>query len=138
MRLYIVSFPTTLTTSLPDDAPATTPPLRSQRYFPDGKVRKEIKEKRLRSLSLYKTKKDFSELAKYGIDGNGDIQNKLKGRRRRIGIVELEKGRTDTVTENARRDVAFAELKAEVVKLRDDNEENEQQIQDISPKEVVI
>ncbi|EXX78431.1 hypothetical protein RirG_015050 [Rhizophagus irregularis DAOM 197198w] len=34
-------------------------------------------------------------------------------------------------------DVTFAELKAEVVKLRDDNEENERQILDISPKEVV-
>ncbi|CAB4417383.1 unnamed protein product [Rhizophagus irregularis] len=32
IRLYIISFPTTLTTSLPDDALATTPPLRSQRF----------------------------------------------------------------------------------------------------------
>jgi len=38
-------------------------------------------------------------------------------------IEELEKGRTDTVAENARRDDAIAELKAEVVKLKDDNEE---------------
>ncbi|UZO23356.1 uncharacterized protein OCT59_015697 [Rhizophagus irregularis] len=32
ISLYIISFPTTLTTSLPDDALATTPPLRSQRF----------------------------------------------------------------------------------------------------------
>ena len=32
------------------------------------------------------------------------------------------------VAKNARRDDAIAELKAEVVKLRDDNEESKQQI----------
>lgn len=42
-------------------------------------------------------------------------------------IEELEKGRTNTVAENVRRDNAISELKAEVVKLRDDNEENKQQ-----------
>ena len=36
----------------------------------------------------------------------------------------MEKNRTDTAIENARRDDAIAELKAEVVKLRDDNEED--------------
>src|SRR5204862_6854966 len=36
------------------------------------KLAKEIKEKRLRPFSSYKTKKDLKEvLAKYGIDGNG-------------------------------------------------------------------
>ncbi|CAG8558079.1 16627_t:CDS:2 [Rhizophagus irregularis] len=53
ISLYIISFPTTLTTSLPDDALATTPPLRSQRYFfkttwvfSDGKVRSEEEQER--------------------------------------------------------------------------------------------
>jgi hypothetical protein len=36
---------------------------------------------------------------------------------------ELEKSRINTDAKNARRDVEIAELKAEVVKLRDNNEE---------------
>ncbi|CAG8509827.1 1863_t:CDS:2 [Ambispora gerdemannii] len=52
-------------------------------------------------------------------------------------IEKLEKGRTDTVAENARRDNAIAELKAEVVKLRDNNEEGKQKTQDISSGEIV-
>jgi hypothetical protein len=49
----------------------------------------------------------------------------------------LEKNRTDTATENVRRDVEIAELKAGVMKLRDNNEENKQQTQDTSLEEVV-
>ena len=52
-------------------------------------------------------------------------------------IEELEKSRTDTVVENARHNNAIAELKAEVVKLRDNNKESKQQTQDISPGEVI-
>jgi hypothetical protein len=53
----------------------------------------------------------------------------------RSRIEELEKSRSDIAGENARRDDTIAELKAEVLKLRDDNEENKQ-TQDISPREV--
>ncbi len=38
--------------------------------------------------------------------------------------------------ENVRRDAEIAELKAEVVKLRDNNKENKQQAQDVSLEEV--
>ncbi|CAG8591181.1 1852_t:CDS:1, partial [Acaulospora colombiana] len=41
-------------------------------------------------------------------------------------IEELEKGRTDTVAENARCHNAISKLKAKVVKLRDDNVEGKQ------------
>uniref|UniRef100_U9STM9 Uncharacterized protein n=1 Tax=Rhizophagus irregularis (strain DAOM 181602 / DAOM 197198 / MUCL 43194) TaxID=747089 RepID=U9STM9_RHIID len=44
----------------------------------------------------------------------------------RSRIEELEKSRSDIAGENAKRDDAIAELKAEVLKLRDDNEENKQ------------
>ncbi|CAG8632641.1 1680_t:CDS:2, partial [Ambispora gerdemannii] len=55
----------------------------------------------------------------------------------RSRIEELEKDRSDVVAENGRRDDAIAELKAEVVKLRNDNEKIKQQTQDISLGEVV-
>ncbi|CAB4433245.1 unnamed protein product [Rhizophagus irregularis] len=41
-------------------------------------------------------------------------------------IEELEKNKADSSAENVRRDDAIAELKAEVVKLRDDNEGSNQ------------
>ena len=41
-------------------------------------------------------------------------------------IKELEKNKADSLAENVRRDDAIAELKAEVVKLRDDNEGSNQ------------
>jgi Skp family chaperone for outer membrane proteins len=44
----------------------------------------------------------------------------------RSRIEKLEKSRSDIAGENAKRDDAIAELKAEVLKLRDDNEKNKQ------------
>ncbi|GBC49026.2 kinase-like domain-containing protein [Rhizophagus irregularis DAOM 181602=DAOM 197198] len=41
-------------------------------------------------------------------------------------IEELEKNKEDSSAENVRRDVEIAEIKAEVVKLRDNNEESKQ------------
>ena len=55
----------------------------------------------------------------------------------------MEKCKVDSSAENVRRDVEFAELKAEVVKLaegtqaRDGNEESKQPTQDISPEVIV-
>ncbi|CAB4409958.1 unnamed protein product [Rhizophagus irregularis] len=63
--------------------------------------------------------------AKYGV-ATGEIVNLVRAEIK-SRIEELEKGRTNTVAENVRRDDAISELKAEVVKLRDDNEENKQQ-----------
>ncbi|CAG8680973.1 27552_t:CDS:2 [Racocetra persica] len=63
-------------------------------------------------------------------DENMKLRTEFKSR-----IEELEKSRSDIAGENARRDDAIAELKAEVLKLRDDNEENKQ-AQDISLEEV--
>ncbi|PKC17763.1 hypothetical protein RhiirA5_405448 [Rhizophagus irregularis] len=54
----------------------------------------------------------------------------------RSRIEELEKSRSDIAGENAKRDDAIAELKAEVLKLRDDNEENKQ-TQDL-PRKLTI
>jgi hypothetical protein len=55
-----------------------------------------------------------------------------EGQNRGVG-----ENKADSSAENVRRDDAIAELKAEVVKPRDDNEESKQLIQDISPEEVV-
>ncbi|POG79550.1 hypothetical protein GLOIN_2v1765502 [Rhizophagus irregularis DAOM 181602=DAOM 197198] len=63
--------------------------------------------------------------AEYGV-ATGEIVNLVRAEIK-SRIEELEKGRTNTVAENVRRDNAISELKAEVVKLRDDNEENKQQ-----------
>lgn len=63
--------------------------------------------------------------AKYGV-ATGEIVNLVRAEIK-SRIEELEKGMTNTVAENVRRDDAISELKAEVVKLRDDNEENKQQ-----------
>src|SRR3954467_6519572 len=52
-----------------------------------------------------------------------DVENaELKTR-----IEELKKNKADFLAENIRRDNAIAELKAEVVKLRDNNKESKQQ-----------
>ncbi|RIA93364.1 hypothetical protein C1645_735571 [Glomus cerebriforme] len=51
-----------------------------------------------------------------------DAENtKLKAR-----IKELEKNKKDFLAENVRHDVEIAEIKAEIVKLKDNNEENKQ------------
>ena len=59
------------------------------------------------------------------------VKHEAENAELRSRIEELENGRTDTVAENARRDDAIAELKAEVVKLRDDNEEGKWQTPEV-------
>lgn len=56
----------------------------------------------------------------------------------RSRIEQLERGRTDIVAENARRDDAIVELKAEVVKLRDDNEESKHKPKMFHPKKLLM
>ncbi|PKY57379.1 hypothetical protein RhiirA4_549631 [Rhizophagus irregularis] len=59
-----------------------------------------------------------------------DVENaELKAR-----IEELEISKADSSAENVRRDDAIAELKTEVVKLKDNNEESKRQTQDNSPE----
>ncbi|CAG8722490.1 627_t:CDS:2 [Rhizophagus irregularis] len=75
--------------------------------------------------SVLKAVENANVKAEYGV-ATGEIVNLVRAEIK-SRIEELEKGRTNTVAENVRRDNAISELKAEVVKLRDDNEENKQQ-----------
>ncbi|KAF0555156.1 hypothetical protein F8M41_017922 [Gigaspora margarita] len=65
---------------------------------------------------------------------NAELKTRIEG---------LEECKVDSSVENVRRDVEFAELRAEVVKLaegaqtRDGNEERKQPTQDISPEVIV-
>jgi hypothetical protein len=51
------------------------------------------------------------------------VKHEAENAELRNRIEELEKGRMNTVADNVRRDDEIAELKAEVVKLRDGNEQ---------------
>ncbi|PKC02887.1 hypothetical protein RhiirA5_402201 [Rhizophagus irregularis] len=71
-------------------------------------------------------KAKIAELLKQGVEENKrrDAENaELK-----IRIEELEKNKADSSAENVRRDVEITGIKAEIVKLRDNNEENKELI----------
>ncbi|PKC53845.1 hypothetical protein RhiirA1_478461 [Rhizophagus irregularis] len=71
-------------------------------------------------------KAKIAELLKQGVEENKrrDAENaELK-----IRIEELEKNKADSSAKNVRRDVEITGIKAEIVKLRDNNEENKELI----------
>ena len=88
----------------------------------------EIPELRRKFVEIETEKTELkvkiAELLKQGVEENKrcDAKNaKLKNR-----IKELEKNKVDSSAENVRRDVEITEIKAGIVKLRDNNKENKE------------